>query len=479
MAAVPVFLAILVTLLTGCDAWKVDIIKPIRAQGNEVGLVFIPGEEMEYYQYKEIAEYIQNDSELRVWVALPRMWTPETFTTQELSMAVDDAVEELEDAGMMSDNFVAVAHGRAGGLLLPYYAKTSLKLKALIMMGACLPRNMKLRDFPMPVLTLAAELDGITRITRVAEEYHKLKEDLKLDFLALYRTPVILLEKANHRQFASGGTQYFISKDEDLKADLLETEVHSKAAQHVDSFLTANFGSSGDGEDTAQAELEDAFFNSNKKFQPFLDIKELDRKGNTSQWTILAQEHFAEEYADKIQIENEVIDSKVSFFNSQPSIDTIGGRVIVKTTTLLDYELSSNESPQEMNMKLKSKDAIWDAIAKIKNQTHTNSPAVSLKGEPQTCKSLNEYALEVALKHSSQEARDRYQSSGRQIIFEDDNIVQFGFLWSATALKTWEESDGLHVRAIARVTAASGLHFCKVITPYRAMEWINIDSLRT
>ena len=350
------------------------------------------------------------------------------------------------------------------------------------MLGACLARTTKLQDYPLPVLTLGAELDGITRITRVAEEYAKLKQELKTSFLALYKTPVILIEGGNHAQFASGKMPFILS-DEDLTPDLKEQEARVQIAKHVNSFITATFVSSTDMKDTALEELEEAFLNADKKFQPFLYTKELDEKDGFSQWTVLAQEHFAQEFAHQIQIENEIGD-EIWFFRSSPSIRVYNGRVIVKTTSLLDYKennmlvVTAIESPIEINIKLKSKDAIWKAVVKQNNSSHLDGPKLSLKAKPNTCKSLNEYALDLALKLSSPAARDRYKAQGRPMIFEDDNVVSFGFLWALTPLKTSEDADGLHVKAIARVTPAIGLHYCKVITPYRAMEWINIDSLR-
>ena len=350
------------------------------------------------------------------------------------------------------------------------------------MLGACLARTTKLQDYPLPVLTLAAELDGVTRITRVAEEYAKLKQELKTSFLALYKTPVILIEGGNHAQFASGKMP-ILPEERDLTPDLKEEEAHGQIANYVYSFLAANFATSPILKDTAYAELEAAFLKSNNKFQPFLDMKDLDEKDGFSQWTVLAQEHFAQEFAHQVQIENE-IGNEMWFFRSSPSIRVDKGRVIVNTTTLLDYEERSAskksvmESPIEVNMKLKSKDAIWMAVVKQNNSAHMDGPKDSLKREPNTCKSLNELALEIALTRSSPAARDRYKTRGRPMIFEDDNVVSFGFLWALTPLNTRKDADGLHVKAIARVTPASGLHYCKVITPYRAMEWINIDSLR-
>ena len=345
------------------------------------------------------------------------------------------------------------------------------------MMGYSLHRDARLKDFPVPVLTLAAELDGLNRITRIAEEFEKLQEDLESSHVALYQTPVMVVEGANHAQFASGDMPRRIQGD-DLQPSITEDEAHRKIGKQVSSFLTALFTTLADQKETALAELEEAFFNAYQIFKPFLEIKDLDQKGRASQWTSLAQERLAGEFADQIEISNSAGD-KPWFSRSKPSIGRDGGSVVVETTTFVYYDKIMNnndlalgrQSPLEISMKLKSKDAISKALS-----TGDGKPTASLKSKPLTCRSINEYAVEVALKHSSDAARERYLTRGRPIVFEDDANIWFEAMWGVRPMKTWVDDQGLHVRSVAFETPGS--LYCKVVSPSRVMEWINIDSLR-
>ena len=359
------------------------------------------------------------------------------------------------------------------GYYLRDYASDS-RLKALVLMGSTITRTTSLRDFPIPLLTLAAELDGVTRITRIAVEYEKLTHNTTGFFTGLYRTPVIYIEGANHAQFASGELRPRL-KSADLKADISDKQAHREIGKYFNAFLTATFSSNDSQIDEALDQLSVAFLRSVKKFQPFLDVRNLDTDGKESMWTLLAQEYFAEEYGGRVAVSNKILQNPW-FFGKEPTISFNDDHMIIGTIALIhardrtDFRklLRGKESPIEINMKLVSKDAIWKALG---SQNDT-----SLRSEPNTCKSLNRLALILALSSSSEEARERYFSRGRPIILENDAMRGFNTLWAPTSLQTWEDEGGLHVRAIALVT--SNDHYCKVMSPYRAMEWVNVDSLR-
>ena len=363
-------------------------------------------------------------------------------------------------------------------------AKNS-ELKAIILMGSFLQRAVKLKDYPLPVLTLAAELDGVARVTRVVEEFAKLKEDILESFSNLYRTPVLLLEGVNHRQFASEPMPKSIQQY-DLAPDVTEDEAHRMIGEYVNDFLTTTFSSSPYQVDNALKDLEKAFSKSIDKFQPFLDIKALDFNGNISQWTILAQKHIADEFAKQIQVSNDV-QRYFEFHGSQPSI-TIGSDSVTVNTKSLQHISSlqayfARQSPEQIDMKLKSKNAIWEALAAQGNATHVGGPQTSLKSEPATCKSLHELALEVAMNHSSKKAQDRYKTRGRPIIFEEDNATGSPLMWYLGVLSVSKNKQNVRVTSPAFTTPIasgpnSGMLYCKLLSPYYLMEWINIDSLK-
>ncbi|KAK3780053.1 hypothetical protein RRG08_061821 [Elysia crispata] len=460
------------TILAASESVRTTILEPVRATGEEVGLVFIPGAYIKAEKYRKTARAIQEATELRVWVALTGEYSYNLVNAKEMRQAIETSISELKKAGMTSEHYVGVGHGW-GGFYLQKNAKDS-KLKALVLMGSTISRTTSLRDFPIPVLTLAAELDGVTRITRIAVEYEKLTHNTTSFFKRLYRTPVIYIEGANHAQFASGELRPKL-KSADLEANVTEVQTHREIGKYLNAFLTVTFSSDDSQIDEALDQLSDAFLRSVKKFQPLLDVRNLDTDGEESMWTILAQEYFAQEYGDRVAVSNDILENPW-FFGREPTISFNDDDMIIGTTALIHSEAKSNgiklktdmESPLEIDMKLVSKEAIWKALVG-ENDT-------SLKSEPNTCKSLNHLALILALCVSSEEARERYLSQGRPIILENDAMRGANILWAPTSLQMWEDKAGLHVRSMAMVTSKH--HFCKVMSPYRALEWINVDSLR-
>lgn len=479
-----VYVGLVIAQTSGIEALTVvETLQPIRATGEEVGLIFIPGSFMEKDQYRKTALAIQSASELRLWAALTGKYYNSLANEKQLRLVVDQAVEALEEAGMVSKNFVGVGHG-SGGYFLQKYAEKPGQLQALVLLGAALSRDTALEDYPCPVLTIGAELDGITRITRLAHEYDKLKESLKTSSSVLQTNPIVVIDGANHRQFASGKFHRKV-ENEDLAPELTEDETHRAIGNHVSNFLTATFVASREEKDQAVTELEAAFRHTNMTLQPFLDMRDLVQKAGHSRWTVLAQERLAEEFASQVQVLNKVANSTVEFYTDDPSISIDGDFIQVGTSTFLVngphgeyYKIPNTESPIEMDMKLNAKVAISAAVAARDNSTGMNLPASSLVSAPLTCRALNELALQVALSQSSPIAQQRYKDRGRPFVFEDDTVREFYPFWVAQGLKRWEDAGGHHVRAVARVALKKGEHYCKVISPYFAMEWIHVDSLR-
>lgn len=457
-------------LFVDSEAVAVEILKPIRSTGDEAGLIFIPNTFIKGEQYKKTAQAIQEASELRVWVALTKGFVPDP---QQVPDIVNNAISLFKKAGITTINFVGVGHG-VGGFYLQAN-ETLSQLKAIILMGSTLPREAELQKFPVPVLTLAAELDGLTRITRVVEEYLDLNDDAPWTFfLGLYKTPIVCLEGANHAQFASGEMPNYI-KSGDLAANVSEEDAHAMIGQHINSFLTVTFSSIESQTNIALEQLINAFVKTVKKFQPFVDVKYLDTDGRESMWTVLAQQYFAGELENRTAIYNDIFKNP-EFFSKRPVLETFGKAVIAGTATLIHAQdktsvlqhLTPMESPMEIDMKLVSKNAIKRAL--------DGADSKSVKSKSNTCKSLNRLALAIALVMSTPTAMERYYSTGKQIIFEEDAMQATSFFWSISPLQLWEDDSGLHVKSIAMVTP--DFHFCKVISPYRAMEWVNIDSLR-
>ncbi|XP_005110621.1 uncharacterized protein LOC101860533 isoform X2 [Aplysia californica] len=214
------------------------IIPPIRSSGPEAAVIFVPGARIDGKAYEATARAIQAASNIRLWVALTGNYTLNNMATPlDLPGAMRGAYAKLQKAGMKGDKYVGVGHS-LGGVFLPPYAKHS-PLKAVVLLGAYLTKGNSLSEYPLPVLTLSAELDGQTRITRIAETYEELLKDISTAPASLYRTPVLNIAGACHAQFASGKMPATVVKY-DLHPDISEAAAHRQIGQHVSDFLTVS-----------------------------------------------------------------------------------------------------------------------------------------------------------------------------------------------------------------------------------------------
>ena len=374
------------------------------------------------------------------------------------------------------------------GVFLSSYAINS-PLKAVVLLGSYLTRPTKLRDYPKPVLTLSGELDGQTRITRVAVDYEQLVEDAKNNISSLYRTPVINIKGSCHAQFASGPMPSEVRKY-DLKPAITDYEAHAFIGQYVSTFVSVTFGSVGSMVEEAKRQLVYYFKDSGKRFLPLLGVKSLDKKGSVSPWAQICQAKVAGKYLARTAINNRIL-QLLPFLESKPSIEKLGSGIIINTTARIDYESNPmdvsthKESPVEIDVKMKSRDAIKKALNVTLPQFLQAIEILGLDKENNiTCKDLNQIAFHLALKNSTTEAQERYTKYGRPITFKDDIVYGTGFQWSTKSMGLEESDHGLLVQGVALVTSIKslmfpGMHYCKVLSPYRAMEWINVDSLRT
>jgi len=135
----------------------------------------------------------------------------------------------------------------------------------------------------------------------------------------------------------------------------------------------------------------------------------------------------------------------------------------------------------EMKAKLMSRQSIQvDAGNKTANFHETDEVG-------NRCGDINQQSLEWALSHASPKAVDRYNKLGKKLVIGDDlGPYNEGPLWIWTYLdykdnkaktETTISSPMMRTPTTYPIHAASGFHYCKLLSPFRAIEWIYIDSL--
>ena len=81
----------------------------------------------------------------------------------------------------------------------------------------------------------------------------------------------------------------------------------------------------------------------------------------------------------------------------------------------------------------------------------------------------------------------RYLSKGRQLVFGDDYVSGWGPGWEYTFGLNYKQIDEKTVEAVSTslisepdfiISSAAGMHYCDLLSPYRALEWIYITGVQ-
>jgi hypothetical protein len=143
----------------------------------------------------------------------------------------------------------------------------------------------------------------------------------------------------------------------------------------------------------------------------------------------------------------------------------------------------------EFRTKLKSRQAVWEKAGAINVDFN-----VTDKSNMTICRAINQASLDWALAHASPKALSRYNSKGQQYRLADDTYAGIGVTgptWIKKALIYTVSADQKYVDISAPTFATEnknlgdesytntvGYHYCKLLSPARAMEWIYADGLK-
>ena len=108
------------------------------------------------------------------------------------------------------------------------------------------------------------------------------------------------------------------------------------------------------------------------------------------------------------------------------------------------------------------------------------------KDEVLACSELNRRSLEYASSIASESALARMAERGRVLSFGPDKDSTWGLgLWELSGGIQWNIMDEANVELVGyRLWSNPGFplypgeHYCDLLSPYRALEWIYIESIR-
>jgi len=521
------FSVLLAVLMFACGALADSdvLLKPLSGKMGkpQLGLVFVQGTQISAAAYEPLMQAVQEALDYEAYCAIPAFFLDVPEPAQ-FNSKMDSAMKEMQKAGLKdSAPVVYLAHSLGGVFTQDYVFKNKEKISAQILMGATLLRKYRngstSKTFPVPTLMLDGTLDGLMRVTRQAESFYHYKGQSNF--------PIVIYEGTSHMQFASGPPPLNV-KMNDLKPTVPDDKAHQMMANTIKNFITAQIAKDAG----AQSEIEQEVQATAKIVAPIIEALEMEANPhllppcNTDY--PMPSCPFYPRYPGKQEGSSpkpdgacvcgtpwvqQVAQKVVTGLGTVRTLATDGIHAVsdvnpihlphiwstcekeegctINVTTVTQPVYSaldsfdtgfSYESASELRVKLKSRQTMWMAAGR-KDVNFTETDVV-----PSLCAEINVLAYQWALNHSSPAARSRFQDIGEVLeMGKDLGPYNAGPLWIYNALKYNNAKDKskvviqapmMHTPVDYKIKAAAGFHYCKLLSPARALEWIYIDGLR-
>jgi hypothetical protein len=452
------FLSLVILIFAIASLGECNIVlRPTKKTDFQAGYIFFQGASIPAANYRKYAVEMQKKFNGSLWVGITEFpfHLPEPLLVNEV---VNGIFNEMKKQGFNYNSqtpFLFGGHSLGGIIVQDYMLKELGKLPVsfagLVLEGSFIRRS-KLAEsrepnFP-PILTLGAELDGLARITRLAESFYHDYDNQKKELLFnkdKKSSYTIIIPGMNHYQFVGeGAPPSFVVKND------IEPEISNAVAMDVTTSLTVAFAHFQLNRFTVQdiELLSEYIQNTITLTEPIIDafmkegfyhFKPPCKNGLQppncfagSSWSVSAQQYMGT--VDSLLVRDEfhnIIEIPERF----PSINnkcTPGVPCVLNVTaitmnvyTFLD-KLDNGLEPvaaSEQRTKMNSRQSILQAYTNQKydfNQTDNFD----------LCGQINQKALDWALKSAPLGTVNRYSKKGKILkIGADIGPVNNGFLW--------------------------------------------------
>lgn len=501
------FIVVVAVSLLFSVTYSDDMIwKPQKVLQQSIGLIIIQGAQIKPQQYAPLVDVLQTLSQCSLWVGIPdyHFDVPEPL---EIGSGIDRILKSMKAKGM-NDSIPLFfgGHSLGGVILQDYLQNHSTIAKGQILMGSFLLEKYRGVTYKVPTLTIGGELDGLTRVTRIMEAYYHQVFNTT-DSTKLTNFPVIVINGMTHFQFASGEPPALV-KLRDLAPEISYEDAHTKVATYITAFMSLHTGDL-----TAAKIIVSAIQSSEEFLAPIISAYTLEgfyqfkppcydnppsskctygcpwtehaqiTMGGLDGATLVDKDAFHPVYQINPEHFPHILNNCSQPNNSCTLRTVTVSQNVYDTGDSLDTGFVFT-SASEIRAKLKSRQAVMEAVG-YKNVDFNTTDGSSL------CKIINEQSYEWAKRNAGNKTLSRFERFGVPMVMgEDKGPYNAGPLWIWTPLslsKTTNSSGGaiLEVRAPMMRTptdyfieASAGFHYCKLLSPARATEWIYVDGLR-
>jgi len=477
------FLFYLLVQTEVAEAASCNLVPPMSsATGQDIGFIIIPGAQISGEKYQDLGEEIQRQLPgARVWLGLTRGWLGNFPNPIEIAGAINDCLDDASSEGLAGPVFIA-GHS-LGGVMLETYIKDHPDVaEGIILLGSYLPDLFgdESNAFPVPVLTAVGELDGLT----LSYVYREWKESAAAGGFGDY--PVYVIDDANHGQVASGEIPSFVT-EQDAPSPISFEEAHRRYAEAVASFIVLQKEDMFTEDEFSMAiETKEELRRYTGEFLvPFATASLMETDGAdvpSSSWMIEGQRILLDASAEELS-NLEVIDFVVPFADlgdAKPGVNsTTDCQALVSTFSQPQYDTSIADantlySASVIKAKFKIEDVVREKLC--------------LSEVPRRqCMDINIAAFDLALSLATEEARERFLAIGTQLVFDNDKVSPWGPGWEYSVGLHYAKINETHTRLYSTslisepdfpIQVAAGMHYCDLLSPFRALEWIYITGIQ-
>jgi len=462
---------------------------PLNDDSPQIGLIFVPGATIPGENYLPLMKAVQANYPGSLWIAATKEWTGEMPNPLEVGGQLQGCKDMAAQFGLDTTNVFYAGHSLGGIVLENYVSGHFDETLGIALLGTWLPNLLEKSDdwtrnneYPVPVLTAIGEIDGggISYLRREVEETKVLANSVR-SF-----TKTIMVPQVNHAQVASGEVDQGVV-DNDIDAEISEEDAHNNYGIRVADWLalSALHLELLDGSQAQQSLLNFVQYEKETEefLEPFKTMYHLEQEGYVSQYvsdmqaTIIGEDYLT----DDMIITNSILTNELTFQGYDPLVNIYeNGTIQIKTWSHMLYDtdpldFNNHLSARTIKAKMKLADYIYEKVLGIEGKDNVVE-----------CGELNRQTLALAMELASDAAIDRWALRGRSLTFGPDNDYIWGIgLWELSGGIKWKIIDDKNVELTGSRLWSNpdfliypGEHYCDLLSPYRALEWIYIESIR-
>merc|ERR1719285_1569126 len=511
------FIITMVGAVLGFSDSSPIILPPFTTEGEDTAIVWIHGMQCNNSAHEDIASVVQYYGEKvgqKIWVGIPEF----VFDVPEpilIDYYVEETITSLRKAGFTGDHILIGAHSLGGVMSQNYVNSHKDIIKGQFLMGSVLTRDKRKiqkngtshYNYDVPTLTIGGTKDGLMRISRVAEAFWH--SYVNIDGTQKDVFPVVALDGVSHMGFMSGTPPKAVA-ERDLVMDVTEHEAHNMIATVIVQFIDQIIMGKPPSINTTSTAVLVAPLIEAMKLEGFYSMKPPcyahDLVGPTDDPTcqhgaswhnLVTQRVMGGDLNSKVTLVNDDNFHRVQTINPVhlPLVNTSGDANPPKPCEIDSITVSENIygtfdtfdtgyypiAASEMKTKISSRQRVQEHAG------HPDANFHDLDEVGNRCADINQYAINWAYENLSIKSRKLYDTYGvKMVVGEDLGPYNEGPLWiwtymsytkNLTANTYTVKAPMMRTPTDYFIQSAAGFHYCKVLSPFKAIEWMMVDGL--